>query len=183
VQLDPVSADRARDIFEALLPEIRKADFDPARRVLLNPSGHTNPARLGQAFQPGSDVDPIAENIAILDNDIALMDPDPQLDAMVCRAIATVVRDLPLDLDRAAESIDDTDELDEEAVAAGLDQPAAMRGDRGIDRFRPDRPQSIEGSFFVHPDQARVAGDIGCQDRRQPTLSATSSLGVHCPTA
>ena len=78
---DPIRADRARDIFEVLLAQIGEGEVEPAGRVLLNPSGYANPARLGQSLEPRRDIDPVAENVAILDDDVALMDADAQLDA------------------------------------------------------------------------------------------------------
>ncbi len=183
VRPDPIHPDRARDISEVLLAHIREGEIEPAGHVLLNPRGYANPARLGQSLEPCCDIDPIAENVAILDDDVALMDADTQLDAMVCRTVITTIGGLTLDLDCAAERIDDAGELDEQPVAGRLDQPPAMRSDCRVDHLCPDGPQPVEGSFLVNPDQARIAGDIGCQDRGEPTFRATWSLGVHCPTA
>jgi hypothetical protein len=58
-----------------------------------------------------------------------------------------------LHLDRTAQGVDYAAELDEQPVAGGLDQPAAMRSDRRVDHFAPNRPEPVEGSFFVGPDQ------------------------------
>ena len=96
------------------------------------------------------------------------MDADAKLDTAVCRNVAASVSDLLLDLDRAAQRIDDAGELDEEAIAGSFDQPTAMCGDRRINHFRSDRPQPTKRSFLVKPDQAGIAGDIGCQDRGEP---------------
>jgi hypothetical protein len=34
------------------------------------------------------------------------------------------------------------------------------------------RFQPFERAFLIRTHQPRVAGNVGCQDRRQPTLSA-----------
>src|SRR6516162_6549593 len=52
--------------FESLLAQIRKADVEPACRIFLNSSGYANPARLGERFEPRSDIDPVAEDVAVL---------------------------------------------------------------------------------------------------------------------
>ena len=49
---------------------------------------------------------------------------------------------LALHLDRAAHRIDDAGELDQQAVAGGLDDAAAMLGDFGVDKFAPQRLQA-----------------------------------------
>jgi hypothetical protein len=38
--------------------------------------GHTDPARLSDAFEAGSNVDPIPKNIIVVDNDIADVNAD-----------------------------------------------------------------------------------------------------------
>jgi hypothetical protein len=40
-----------------------------------------------------------------------------------------------------------------------------MRGDFWAHHIGADRPQPLEGSFFIRPDQARIARDIGGEDR------------------
>src|SRR5260221_4313584 len=49
-----------------------------------------------------------------------------------------------------------------------------MLGDLWIDHLGADRPYSVQGSFLIDPDEARISCHIGCQDRCQPTLSADS---------
>ena len=151
---DPIHADRPGDIFEILLTQIRKGEVEPPGRILLNPRRHANPARIGQGLQAGGDVDPIAKDVALLDDDVTLMDADAKLDLAIRRSVTVPAGNLALDLDRAAERIDNAGELDEEPVAGGLDQPAAMRGNCPVDHFGPDRLQPMEGPFLVGPDQA-----------------------------
>ena len=47
------------------------------------------------------------------------------------------------------------------------------------------QPEEIAGAvaFLVGPDQARIAGDISGQDRRQPAFSAIPPPGFHRPPA
>jgi len=101
----------------------------------LNSSGYANPARLGERFEPRSDIDPVAE------------------DAVIGRSVDAPAANFPLDLDSAAECIDDAGKFDEESVAGGLDQPAAMCSDRPVDHIGPDRPEPIQRAFFVSSDQ------------------------------
>ena len=183
MQPDSIGADRPSDILEGLLAHICKDEVEPAGRVLLNPSGYANPARIGERFEPRGDIDSVAKNVAILEDDVALMDADAQLDAAVWRTVATPISYFALDPYRTAERIDDADELDEKPVAGGLDQPAAMRRNRRVDHLGPNEPEPMQRAFLVGTDQARIARDIGRQDRRQPAFSAILPRGVHRLTA
>ena len=89
------------------------------------------------------------------------MDADAQLDAAVWRRVGISAIDLPLDLDRTAECIDDAGEFDEEPIAGRLDQPPAMRGDRRVYHLRADQLEPAEGAFLVGPDQTGITSDIG----------------------
>ena len=56
-----------------------------------------------------------------------------------------------LHLDRAAHRIDDAGKLDQQAVAGGLDDAAAVLGDLGVDELGADRLQRGERAFLVRP--------------------------------
>ena len=73
----------------------------------------------------------------------------------------------PLHLNRAAHGVDDAGELDQQAVAGGLDDAAAMLGDLRVDQLAPDRLQPRERAFLVRAHQPRIADDIGRHDCRQ----------------
>jgi hypothetical protein len=73
-------SDRPRDVFEALLPDILEGEVEAARGVLLNAGRDADAARLGQAFEPGCDIDAVAKDVAILDDDVPLVDADAERD-------------------------------------------------------------------------------------------------------
>ena len=50
----------------------------------MDPSRDADAPRIGQAFEPGRDVDAVAKDVAILDDDVAHIDADTQIDALVC---------------------------------------------------------------------------------------------------
>jgi hypothetical protein len=62
------------------------------------------------------------------------MNADAEFYARVLRYRSVSRHHAPLDLERASRCIDGTGELHQHAVAGGLDDTAAMRGDRGIDK-------------------------------------------------
>ncbi len=77
--------------------------------------------------EPRGDVDAVAENIVVVDDDVADMDADAEFDPLILRHGGVLLGHAALDLDRAARRVDGAGELDQHAVAGGLDDAAAMR--------------------------------------------------------
>src|SRR6266851_9777680 len=74
-------------------------------------------AGLGERLESRGDVDAIAEDIIAVDDDVAEVDADPQLEAALGRyGIVDRTRCL-LHLDRAAQRIDDARKIRQQAVA------------------------------------------------------------------
>src|SRR5439155_10578038 len=118
---DPVDPDGPRDVLQFRLAEILESEIKPASGVFLHPCRNADPARLGDPFEAGGDVDPVTEDVAILDDDVALVDADAELDAVGGRDAGVPVAHRLLHLDRATHRIDDAGEFDQHAVAGGLD--------------------------------------------------------------
>jgi hypothetical protein len=83
-----------------------------------------------------------------------------------------------LHLDRATHRVDNAGELDQEPVARGLDDAAAVLLDLGIAQLAPDRLEGGESAFLVAPHQPRVASDISSQDRDETADRAILTYGV-----
>jgi hypothetical protein len=49
--------------------------------LIVDVAGDADAARLGEALQAGRDVDPVAQDVAVLDDDVADVDPDAKRDA------------------------------------------------------------------------------------------------------
>jgi hypothetical protein len=158
-----VCPDGPRDVFERLLAHVFESEVEAARRIFLNARGDTDTARLGEAFEAGRDIDAVSEDVAVLDDDVALVNADAEFDAML----------------RATQRTDDTRKLDEQTVAGGLDEAAAMSGDLRVDHLGAERLQPAEGPFFVRFDKARIAGDVSRKDRCQPAFCVRWLLRLH----
>jgi hypothetical protein len=153
-----------------LLAEIVKGEVETVAHLLVRRGTEADAARLGQHFEAGRDVDAVPENVAILDDDVTEVDAHAKFDAPLCRYAGIAGGHLPLHLDRTAHGVDDTGELDKEAVTGGFDDAAAMLGDLGIAEFTANRPQRRESALLVRPHQPRIAGDIDRQNRCQSSL-------------
>ena len=167
-----ISPNGPGNVLEVLLTHIGEGQVEPAGGIFLNAGRDANAAGLGQRFQPGGHIDAVAQDVAIFDDNIAHIDADTEFDSFRDAASGIARGQQLLHLAGAAQGVNHTGELHEQSVARSLDQPAPMRRDLRVDHLRADGPYSVEGSLFVSPDQARISRDVGCQDGRQPTLSA-----------
>jgi hypothetical protein len=150
---------RSGNVFEILFADVLKRQVKFANGVFLHACGDADAARLGQAFEPGRDIYPIAENVAVLDNDIALMDADTPSDTAFRRH-----RRLPRS--GATERVDDAGKLGQEAITGGFDDAALMLGELGIDKFASMGSQLPERSGLVLAHEPAIANDIGRQNGR-----------------
>src|SRR5207249_2462098 len=94
------------DVLELLLAEVFENQVELARDILLHPRGNADVARLSQGFETYCDIDPVAEDVAVLDDDVADIDADAQVDAPILRQRRIATGHHRLHLSRAAHRID-----------------------------------------------------------------------------
>src|SRR4051794_37463758 len=83
------------------------------------PETATPPGR-SDALQPRCDVDAVAKNIVVLNDDIAKIDAEAKLDPLVVRYAVVARRHVALNVCGAGDGIHDARELYEHAVAGEL---------------------------------------------------------------
>ena len=149
---------------------ILESEVEPSRTWSLHPRRDADPAGLGERFEPRGDIDAVAEDVVVLDDDVAEVDADAEVDALVGGDIGVALGHPALHRDGAAHRIDHAGEFDQHAVAGRLDDPPAMVSDRGIDQLAAQCLQRSQRAFLVHPDQPRIARDIGGKDRGETAL-------------
>ena len=120
----------------------------------MHPRGNADTAGLGKGFETCCDVDPVAEDVAVLDNNVSDVNTDTELDALVRRRRRTALGHLSLHRGRAVQSIHHTAELDQQPVTRRLDEPAVVRGDGRIKQLGPDGFEPRESVALVCPDQS-----------------------------
>src|SRR5262249_30281400 len=123
-----VGSDRPRDVLERLLADVFEGEIQPARGVLLDPRRNTDPARFGQSFEAGRDINAVAKDVAILDDNVADIDADAEVDAAIGRRAGVAPGHLALHLDSAAQCIHDAAKLDERAVTGSFYEAALVLG-------------------------------------------------------
>jgi hypothetical protein len=89
---------------------------------------------LSNTFKAGSNVDTVTEDIIVIDDDVADVNPNTELDPDVLRHTVVLFSHATLDLDRAARCIHGAGKFHQHTVTGGLDYAAAMPSDLGIDK-------------------------------------------------
>ena len=85
-EVDVVDADRPIDVLQRLLAGILEGEIEPVADIVADRAGHRDAARLGDALDARRDVDAIAIDVVVLEDDVAEIDADAELDAAVLRA-------------------------------------------------------------------------------------------------
>src|SRR6516162_707553 len=161
---------RPRDVFEALFADIGKLGLDLGAHLAERVVRYADAAGLGDAFEPRGDVDAVAVDVAVLDDDVAEVDADPEGDPFLLRCRGIALDHRSLHGERAGDRLDHARELDQQAVAGRLDDSAVVPGYHWIDQLSAMGVEPRERAFLVLAHQPAVAGDIGREDRRQPAL-------------
>src|ERR1700693_4390018 len=104
---------RPRDVLDLLLAQVVEPDIELVADMVVHRPRHANSARVGQDFEPRRDIDPVTINVAAVDDDVAEIDADAELNARFGRHPGITPRHLPLQFDRAAHRVDDAGELNE----------------------------------------------------------------------
>ena len=157
------------DVLDLLIAEIVERQRQPVADVIADDSRDTDRAGLGEGFQPGRDVDPVAEQVVAVDHDIADMHADAELHRLVGRAAGILGGDRRLHRDGALHGIDRAGEVGDDAVARGVEDTAPVRRDQLIDDDAA-RLQPGERPDLVARHQPAIAGDVGGEDRGEFAL-------------
>ena len=173
-----IDTDRLGDVLELGQAKVAHLQIESAFDLTISVLGQTDRAGLGDAFKTRSDIDAVAHEVAVaLLDDIAEMNADPELDALLRRHVGVALDHSRLDFDRAAHGVDDAAELDDRAVAGALDDAAVVHGNDRVDQVAAKRPEPRQRAVLVGAGEPAIAGDIGHQNRRElPGLAHCAAL-------
>src|SRR5262249_42887057 len=121
---DAIGVDRRGDVLQRLLAYVLERKTESLADRIADAARDADTARLGQAFEPRSDIDAVAEDVLLVVDHVAEVDPDSVFDALGLRHAGIVLGHAALHLDRAAHGVNDRGEFDERAIAGQLDEPA-----------------------------------------------------------
>ena len=109
---DPPGLHRLGDVLQGLRPEVVEHEIDLAADLPVRVVGNADAAGLGEFFQAGGDVDAVAEDIVLVDHDVAEMDADAEFDPLIRRNGGVAHRHAALDFDRALHRLDGARKFD-----------------------------------------------------------------------
>jgi hypothetical protein len=139
----------------------------------------TDAAWLSDSFQAGCNINAVAKDIVVVDDDVADVDADTKFDSALLWHLGVMRRRVALDLDRASCCVYRACELNQHAVARGLDDTASMLDDFGINDSFSDCLQLAECALFVGAHKPAIAGDIRRHHSCQPPFHALARQ--RCP--
>jgi hypothetical protein len=155
------------NILEGECAEFAKHEVEPAVHVVAHGTRDTDPTRRTFGLEPGRHVYTVAMKIGTVSDYVANVDANSKPDHAITRLIAIRIRHLLLYLDRAARCPVDAVEDDEQRVAPGLNDPAAMLVDRWIDQCTAEASKPFERSQIIQTDETAVADHVGIDDGDQ----------------
>ena len=160
-QVQPIDAHGPRDVLQALLAGIDEVGRHLALHLPPSVLGNRDAARFGNALDPRRDVDAVAKDILAFDDDVADVDPDPELDRIGFGATGIVLPKLSLNLDRAGDSVHGAREFHQRAVAHEFDDTAGMGRNHRVDKLTPQGIQPGQSPGLVHTHEARISDHVG----------------------
>jgi hypothetical protein len=118
---------------------------------------------LGNSFKTRRDIDAVAEDIVLIDDDVADVNADAEFDSGILRYAAVLCGHVALDFHCATRGVYDAGEFHQQTVAGRFDDPSAMLRDLRVNQRFSENFELGQGAFFVSAHEAAVA----CQNSRQ----------------
>ena len=127
-------AHRFGNILQRLRTHIVKDDINLPADLTLRVIRDADAAGLRDPLQSCGNVDAVAKDIVLVDDDVADMNTDAELDSEVLHHVRAMHRHAALDLHRTSYGVDSASELDQHTIACRFNYTSTMRGDGGVDK-------------------------------------------------
>ena len=108
--------------------------------------------------------------IVAFDDHVAQINTDAELHASIVRLTGVALCHAFLDFDSALDSIDHTRQLDQQSIARGLDDAAAMARDRRLDQLSEMRVEPGARSLLVLAHEPGVSRHVCSEDGGEAAL-------------
>ena len=110
-QNSAISAHRPGDVLDLLLAHVLERNGELVAHLIPYHPADADAARFGQGLKARCDVDTVAEDVVVVDDDVAEIDADAQIDASLGLHAGVACGHLALHVDRATNRIDHAREL------------------------------------------------------------------------
>jgi hypothetical protein len=139
------------------------------------PPGSANP------LQSGRNVHPIAIEVSAIDDHVAEIDPNAELNSFLRRNFGIALPHALLDLDRAADCIHDARKLDENAIARRFHDTTAVLLSFGVDQLSAIFLKARERACLICTHQPAIAGNVGSEYGGELAFDLIGSHGAWFP--
>jgi hypothetical protein len=163
------------DILQALLAEIDEFGLDPPARLPIGVLGKADRARIANPFEARGDVDPVAQDVLAVDENVAEIDADAIENASGLGNRFVALGHHLLDEDGAFDRGDNGRKFEQHAVPGRLDEPSAEAAHNSGRRLAP-LADDLRRPGLVLAHEARIADDVGGEDRGETARSGHGSL-------
>src|SRR6185369_4144983 len=99
----------------------------------LHAARNADPTRFREALQTGRHIHAVAVDVAAVDDDIADINANTELDPPLLRDVGIAHKHAALDLDGTTQCVNHASELCQHAVACSFDNPSLVFLDLGIE--------------------------------------------------
>ncbi len=147
-------SDRAIDILDTYVAAVLETNVDPIADALVDDRGDADPTGLGEGFQSRGDVDTLAVDIVVFNDDIAEIDADSEHDGRLARGCTWQRGARALHRKGAVYSIDHAAELDDGTITDQLHDAAVVGGDGWVEDDLSVPLQSSQCARLVGPHLA-----------------------------
>jgi hypothetical protein len=157
-------------VFDLSLAHVLERQVGAITHLLVDIAGDADASGFREAFQPRRNVDAIAMDIVAVDDYVAHVDADAELNPRFLRHASVAFSHRLLRSHGGTDRIDNAGKLRQHAVAHELDNTATMLGDQGIHKIVSEGLEGRECAFLVRPDQSRVSDNVRSNDRCEATF-------------
>src|SRR5215472_5209624 len=121
------------DVLDLVFAHVLERKMELVVHLIAHDAADADAPWLRQGFETRRDVDAVAIDVLVVNDNIAHVQTNPKLNTPLRRNLHIALGHLPLDIDSTAYTVDDTGKLDKHAVARRLDNAPAVFRDLGID--------------------------------------------------
>ncbi|MBB4189648.1 hypothetical protein GGE07_006344 [Sinorhizobium terangae] len=170
LQMKLIDADRPRDVLEVLVSSVFEGDVQPFPDKIAHSGRYGDSAWPCNPLQPRRDVHAVAEDVAILQDDVSQINADPELNAVIRRNWVISNDHRALYVDSTGYRFQNTLKLGENAIADELYDPAVVLCNLRVQELALVGHQRAERRGFVGLHEPTEANDVSGEDRCQSAV-------------
>src|ERR1700730_15310245 len=154
----------SHDVFDALLAPVLEGVGELVADLIAHHPRDADAARFRQTFQSCGHIDAIAEDVVLLNDHVAEIDPNAEGEALILGRFGVALGHAALDLNGTTHRIDHAWKFSEKAIAGILYRMTAVLLDLRINELPEMSLEPFVRPLLIRPHQARVPRHIGGED-------------------